>query len=51
MNYILICLHVTVNISNVRGRKEMKFLNDMNACVRTFEEGSRMVLLGDMNGK
>ncbi len=28
-----------------------KFWNDINECLRSFERGSRIVLMGDMNGR
>ncbi len=28
-----------------------KFWNDVNECLRSFERGSRIVLMGDMNGR
>ena len=45
-------MYAPVNVSNGRGREEMrKFWNDVNECLRSFDTGSRIVLLGDMNGR
>ncbi len=50
VQYAWVCVYVPVNSSNGRGREEMrKFWNDVNECLRSFERGSRMVLMDDMN--
>ncbi len=52
VRYAWMCVYVPVNVSNGRGREEMrKFWDDVNECLKRFERGSRIVLMGDMNGK
>ncbi len=45
------CVYASVNVGNGRGREMRKFWNDVNECLRSFEKGSRIVLMGDMNGR
>lgn len=40
LNYAWICIYAPVNVRNGRGR-EMKFWNNVNECLRTFEEAIR----------
>ncbi len=52
VRYAWMCVYALVNVSNGRGREEMrKFWDDVNECLNSFERGSRIVLMGDMNGK
>ncbi len=52
VNYAWVWVYVLANVSNGRGKEEMrKFWNDVNECLRSFERGSRIVLMGDMNGR
>ncbi len=52
VKYAWMCVHAPVNVSNGRGRKEMrKFWGDVNECLKRFERERRIVLMGDMNGK
>ena len=45
-------MYAPVNVSNGKGREEMrKFWNDVDECLGRFERGSRIVLMGDMNGR
>ena len=47
-----LCVYAPVSVSNGRGREEMrKFCNDVNDCLRSLERGSKIVLMGDMNGR
>ena len=40
------------NVGNGREREEMrKFWNDVNECLMSFESESRIVLIGDINGR
>ena len=48
--YLLVYVCAPVNVINGIGKEEIgKFWNDMNKCFRSFERGSRMVLIGDIN--
>ncbi len=52
VKYAWVCVYAPVNSSNGRGKEEMrKFWNDVNECLRSFERGNRIVLMGDMNGR
>ena len=52
LKYVWVCVYAPVNASSGKGREEMrKFWNDVNECLRSFERGSRIVLMGDMNGR
>ncbi len=43
--------YLLVIVSKGRGRKKMrKFWNDVNECLRSFERGSKIVLMGNMDG-
>ena len=44
-------MYAPVDVRNGKEREEMrKFWNDVNGCLGNFERGSRIVLMGDMNG-
>ena len=52
VKYAWVCVYAPVNVVNGRGREEMrKFWNDVNECLRSFNRGTRIVLIGDMNGR
>ncbi len=52
VKYAWVCVHTPANVSNGGGREEMrKFWNDVNEYWRCFKRGSRIVLIGDTNGR
>lgn len=50
MKYAWICVNAPVNVRNRRGRKKMKFCNEVNVCLTRFGNEKRVLLIGDMNG-
>ncbi len=48
----MVYVYATVNVTNGREREEMrKFWNDVNEGLRSFDRGSRIELMVDMNGR
>ena len=52
IRYAWVCVYAPVNMKTTNGRKEMeKFWNELNECVNSFEEGRKVIVMGDMNAK
>ena len=47
-----VCVYAPVNAKSGKGKEEMtKFWNYVNECLMEIERGSRIVLIGNMNGR
>ncbi len=52
MKYAWISIYAPVNVKNGKGReKKREFWDEVNDCLGMFEEGRRMIVFGDMNGR
>ncbi len=52
MKYAWISIYVPVNVKSGKGREEIReFWDEVNDCLEMFEEGRRIVVFGDMNGR
>ena len=52
VKYAWVCVYAPVNARSGKGREEMrKFWYNLNECLRRFERGRKIVLMGDMNGR
>ena len=52
IKYAWVCVYAPVNLKTVKGKKEMeKFWNELNDCINGFEEGRKVIVMGDMNAK
>ncbi len=52
VKYAWVCVYAPVNMKTVKGKnEEMKFWNDLNKCIKSFEKGRKVIVMGDMNAK
>ncbi|KAK4327054.1 hypothetical protein Pmani_002500 [Petrolisthes manimaculis] len=52
VKYAWVCAYAPVNAQTKVGKEKMReFWNDLIDCLRIFESGRRIVMIGDMNGK
>ena len=51
IKYVWVCVYALVNVRSKKGKEEIKFWNYMNECLMKIGRWSRIVLIGDMNGK
>ncbi|KAK3881606.1 hypothetical protein Pcinc_013952 [Petrolisthes cinctipes] len=52
IKYAWVCAYAPVNERNKAGREKMRvFWEKLNGCLRKFETGRKIVMMGDMNGK
>jgi len=50
--YAFVSVYAPVNVKTTKGKNERdKFWNELNECLREFEEGRKVVVMGDMNAK
>ena len=52
VKYAWVSVYAPVNMKTVKGKNEMmKFWNDLNECIKCFEIGRRVIVMGDMNAR
>ena len=49
--YMGVCVDLPVNVRSGKEKEKKKSWNDMNECLKEIGRRSRILLIGDMNGK
>ena len=52
VKYAWVSVYAPVNKRTVKGKNEMmRFWNELNECIKSFESGRKVIVMGDMNAK
>jgi len=52
VKYAFVSVYAPVNVKTVKGKSEReKFWKELNECLKEFEEGRKVIVMGDMNAK